>query len=108
MDYSMKYYELTDIEEGKNLKKFNDDIKKEVKKQEKPKTKPQEIFVGFKKPQIKPRKKEVLDLIKCHQMGVTINFFLKCFIKNLFNDLLYFKSLNYYILLMCLIWHYSL
>ncbi len=57
MDYSMKYYELTDVEEGKNLKKFNDDIKKEVKKQEKPKSKPQDIFVGFKKPQIKPRKK---------------------------------------------------
>ena len=31
----MKYYELTDVEQGKNLKKFNDDIKKEMKKQEK-------------------------------------------------------------------------
>ncbi len=52
----MKNYELTDIEEGKNLKKFNDDIKKEMKKQEKPKTKPQDIFVGFKKTQTKTRK----------------------------------------------------
>ena len=56
MDYSLKNYELTDIEEGKNLKKFNDDINKEMKKQEKPKTKPQDVFVGFKKIQTKPRK----------------------------------------------------
>ena len=53
----MKYYELTDVEQGKNLKKFNDDIKKEMKKQEKPKTTPQEVFEGFKKTQQKTRKK---------------------------------------------------
>lgn len=57
MDYSMKHYELTDVEEGKNLKKFNDDIKKQMKKDEKPKVKPQDVFVGFKKPQVKKRKK---------------------------------------------------
>ena len=44
----MKQYELFDLEEGKNLKKFQDDVKKEMKKQEKPKTKPTEIFEGFK------------------------------------------------------------
>ena len=56
MDYSMKIYELTDLELGKNLKKFNDDINKELKKQEKPKTNPQDIFVGFKKEITKTRK----------------------------------------------------
>ena len=58
--YGMKCYELADLEEAKNLKKFNDDITKELKKQERPKSKPQEIFLGFKKSEVKQRKKGVL------------------------------------------------
>ena len=49
MDNSaLKLYELSDKEEGLNLKKFDDKVKKEMKKQEKPKTKPQDVFEGFK------------------------------------------------------------
>ncbi len=64
MELSLKHYELTDLEEGKNLKKFQDDINKEMKKQEKPKSKPQDIFVGFKKTPTKSRKKGVLKFNK--------------------------------------------
>ena len=53
----MKFYELQDVEQGKNLKKFNDDINKEVKKQQKPKTKPNEVFEGFTKKNVKHRMK---------------------------------------------------
>lgn len=50
--------DLQDIETPTTLKKINDDIKKEIKKQQKEKsTKPQDIFVGFKGPDIKTRKK---------------------------------------------------
>ena len=46
----MENYELTDIEEGLNLNKINEKIKKEMEKEDKkPKLKPQNIFVGFKK-----------------------------------------------------------
>jgi hypothetical protein len=69
MDYSMKFYELSDLEQGKNLKKFNDDIKKELKKQEKPKTKPQDIFVGFKKERTKTRKNNGLRFNKKPSTG---------------------------------------
>jgi len=58
MDTSIKMYELHDLEEGKNLKKFNDDIKKQMKKQEKPKTKPIEIFEGFKEKKSKKKVKK--------------------------------------------------
>tara|TARA_R100001079_G_scaffold55198_1_gene28233 strand:+ start:132 stop:362 length:231 start_codon:yes stop_codon:yes gene_type:complete len=56
METSILQYELDDLEQGKNLKKFQDDVKKEMKKQEKPKTKPSEIFEGFKE---KKNKKKV-------------------------------------------------
>jgi hypothetical protein len=71
MDYSMKIYELSDLELGKNLKKFNDDINKELKKQEKPKTKPQDIFVGFKKEKeiIKTRKNNGIRFSKKESSG---------------------------------------
>jgi hypothetical protein len=69
MELTMKNYELTDIEEGKNLKKFNDDVNNEMKKQEKPKTKPQDVFVGFKKPQKKQRKKGVIKFNKKENKG---------------------------------------
>ena len=44
----MDTYELTDIEEGINLNKLNQKIKKEMEKDERPKCKPQNVFVGFK------------------------------------------------------------
>ncbi len=69
MELTMKNYELTDVEEGQNLKKFNDDVKKEMKKQEKPKTKPQDVFVGFKKAQKTQRKKGVLRFNKKENKG---------------------------------------
>lgn len=46
----VKDYELHDYEKAMNLKEFNDKVVKEMKKQEKPKTKPQDIFVGYTKP----------------------------------------------------------
>jgi hypothetical protein len=45
----MDIYELSDYEEAMNLKKFNEKIKKEMEKNKKPKSKPQNIFVNFKK-----------------------------------------------------------
>ena len=51
----MENYELTDIEEGLNLNKINEKIKKEMEKEDnKPKLKPQNIFVGFKKSKKNP------------------------------------------------------
>jgi hypothetical protein len=59
MDNSaLKLYELTDKEDGLNLKKFDDKVKKEMKKQEKPKSKPSEIFEGFKDTKKKKRVKK--------------------------------------------------
>lgn len=52
----MDCYELTDYEQANNMKKIDDLVKKEIKKQEKPKTKPEDIFVGLKKQQKKTRK----------------------------------------------------
>ena len=57
MDSSILQYELNDLEKGNNLKKFHDDVKKEMKKQEKPKTNPNEIFEGFKQKKNKKRVK---------------------------------------------------
>ena len=58
METSIMQYELNDLEVGKNLKKFHDDVKKEMKKQEKPKTKPSEIFEGFKEMKVKKKVKK--------------------------------------------------
>ncbi len=48
MEYSEKQYDLSDREIGQNFASMDKAIRKEMKKQEKPKTKPQEVFEGFK------------------------------------------------------------
>ncbi len=54
----MENYELKDIEEGINLNKLHERIRKEVEKKEKPnKNKPEQIFLDFKKKVKKSKKK---------------------------------------------------
>ena len=55
----MDNYELTDIEDGVNLNKLHEKIKKEMEKKEKPnKNKPEQIFVNFKKKFTNKKKKK--------------------------------------------------
>jgi hypothetical protein len=48
MEFNSKYYDNTDQEKGVQWHEWDKAIRKEMKKQEKPKTKPAEVFEGFK------------------------------------------------------------
>lgn len=48
MEFSQKYYDNTDIETGIMWHEMDKKVRSEMKKQEEPKTKPAEVFEGFK------------------------------------------------------------
>jgi len=48
MEASEKFYDNTDRETGVHFADMDKAVRRQMKKQEKPKTKPQEVFEGFK------------------------------------------------------------
>ncbi len=57
MDYSIKNYELTDMErQGLPMNKFDKKVHTQYKKDKEPNVKPEKVFEGYKKPSKKSKK----------------------------------------------------
>ncbi len=76
MEFNNKYYDNGDLEKGVMWHDMDKAVRREMAKQEKPKTKPAEVFEGFKenkknkknkttrKPRVKYSKEDVKDYRK--------------------------------------------